>query len=336
MKPWGRVGTLLLVIMGLVSILWLIAHSQATAEPAMQTMGAALQKSTHTTVAVQPSVQTVGRGERFTITVEIAGLDSPLSAFQFDLTYDPVVIDLAGIDDGRFLSTTGRNAVCPQPAHLAGGTLRFACAAAGEAAGPTGSGPLAILTFTALNRGTSTLTLSGLQLPGDGIPPAPIAATAEGGEVEVSVAMLPFYLPMVFREAFGGQRTTPPSPAVALGDDQSAVGRIHSQVVYPLTVTNRGSDTDTFSLSVTGASWEAVLSSQTSGPLLPGGEYTFTLTVTVPDVPTGSQDVATVMAVSGLDPGVSASTQVTTTATRPDYEIYLPLIDRDSRGEVRP
>ena len=70
--------------------------------------------------------------------------------------------------------------ICPDPAYPAPGKVRFACAGAGEAAGPTGSGALATLTFTALGVGTSPLTLSGLQLAGAGVPPAAIDSSAQG------------------------------------------------------------------------------------------------------------------------------------------------------------
>jgi hypothetical protein len=330
MKSRRRAGSLHLVLMAVVSTIWWIAHSQASAEPDVQATDVTSQALNPATVSVQPSMQTVGVGERFSITVGIADLAAPLSAFQFDLGYDPAVVGLAGVEDGGFLRSTGRNAVCPQPISPAGGLLRFACAAAGEATGPTGSGSLAILTFTALDVGTSTLALSAPQVAGAGTPPLAMGVTVQEGEVRVSAAGQPVYLPMVVRGALDGGRTLSPSPAVALGDVQPGRGGIDAQVAYPLTVTNAGNGTDTFGLSVAGASWESVLSSQTSGPLPPAGQYSFTLTVRIPNVPAGSQDVVTVTAVSGLDPGISASTQITTTVTGPDYEIYLPLIDRDS------
>jgi hypothetical protein len=146
-------------------------------------------------------------------------------------------------------------------------------------------------------------------LAGAGLPPASIAATAQPGEVTVR-----------------------PSPAVVLGNDQTGMGEVLTQMVYSLTVVNTGDYTDTFLLSVDGASWTSMLSSETTGPLSPGYDYPFSLTVSIPDVNNGSQDVATVTAISSLDPGVSASIHVTTTAIRSGHEIYLPIVLKSSQG----
>ena len=129
------------------------------------------QPSGPATVSIQPSAGTVVVGERFTVTIRIDGLATPLSAFQFDLGYDPALVAPLGAEPGPFLPSTGRAVICPQPTTPITGTLRYACASTGRAGGPTGSGALATLTFVALGAGTSDLALSALQLPDTSIPP---------------------------------------------------------------------------------------------------------------------------------------------------------------------
>src|SRR5262245_70593 len=55
-------------------------------------------------------------GDVFTVTVVAMAVDKPLSAFQFDLAYDPNLLDIVSTSSGAFLKTTGRNVVCPDPA----------------------------------------------------------------------------------------------------------------------------------------------------------------------------------------------------------------------------
>jgi hypothetical protein len=136
-------------------------------------------------VNIQPHTQTVGLGETFNITVAITSLTTPLSAFQFDLGYDPGIVRFVGFAPGGFLASTGRSSVCPLPAFPGAGTVRLACAAAGKETGPLGNGNLLILTFTPLQTGTTPITLSSLQLAGPGLPPANITATTQGGTVIV-------------------------------------------------------------------------------------------------------------------------------------------------------
>jgi hypothetical protein len=269
---------------------------------------AALSQSAESpTLSVQPPTQTVTVGDSFTIAVEITGLATPLSAFQFDIAYDAALVKPMVADPGPFLSSTGRAVVCPAYAALDASTLRFACAAAGQAAAPTGDGVLASLTFSALAPGTTSLGLSAAQLAGPGIPPASLAASIQSGEVTIESGA-----------------------AVTLGEDQSGEGEPNSSVVYWLEVTNTGAFADTFALSVSGASWDSILSADSVGPLAPGASTPFSLTVSIPDVTPGSQDVATVLAESQLDTAITASIQVTTTAGSSNYEIYLPLVTRDS------
>jgi len=94
-----------------------------------------------------------------------------------------------------------------------------------------------------------------------------------------------------------------------------------SIVTYTLTITNTGSEQDTYDIAAVGTSW-------TTAPSVPtvtldaGASTTFDVTVEIPGAATiGSTDTASVTATSQGDGGVSASASLTTTAAQSD-EIF--------------
>ena len=198
MKPWYRAGMWVLVVAALLSLTWLAQRGRAIAGPALDPSAAGAQAAAVLVSLYSPG-QAAALGDQFTIAVQISGLASPLSAFQFDLGYDPALIQPAGVTPGAFLSSTGRNILCPNPVYPTPSTMRLACVGAGEAPGPIGSGTLVLLKFTAMQVGTGQLTLSALQLPGGGTPPVPIPATMQGGQVTVVPAPGYIYLPLIFK-----------------------------------------------------------------------------------------------------------------------------------------
>ncbi len=132
-----------------------------------------------------------------TITVDMVG--TPAGAFQFDLAYNPAVIAFRYAEAGDFLTATNRDLVCP-PEAFDQGTLRLACATAGETPGPTGSGELVVLVFQGLADGISGLSLSNAQLATTGRPPSLITTTLQDGQVTVGTppdASTKIYLPVI-------------------------------------------------------------------------------------------------------------------------------------------
>ncbi len=161
-----------------------------------------IHSSSPAILSIQPTTQTVKPGETFSISVSVSGLTNPLTAYQLDLNYPQSSIRLIEVTPGGFLTSTGRTPVCPQPARMTSDTLRIACVTAGKGTGPTGSGSLIDLTFTAVLTGTAEINMSSLQLSGTGVPPISLEATAQGGTVIVS-AGLPdtrdIFLPVILK-----------------------------------------------------------------------------------------------------------------------------------------
>ncbi len=118
------------------------------------------------------------------------------------------------------------------------------------------------------------------------------------------------------------------NPAAEVLDPQDASGEPLEQVPYQFTVTNTGDYTDSFTLSLAGI-WTATLpAGDNTGLLAPGASATVTVLVQVPgDVERGASEVTTLTATSDLDPAISASAEVTTTAIV-GYFIHLPIVSK--------
>ncbi|RMD71046.1 MAG: hypothetical protein D6819_02720, partial [Gammaproteobacteria bacterium] len=138
-------------------------------------------------------------GDNFTVTVRLSGLQARLSAFQFDLNYNADVVAYAGSSRGAFLGSSGRAVVCPAPIQVTTGTVRIACASTGESNGPTGSGDLMLLYFTARSEGVSSLNIGNPLLADDQRPPSTINVNTKGASVSVGARKI--YLPLVMRRA---------------------------------------------------------------------------------------------------------------------------------------
>jgi uncharacterized membrane protein len=116
------------------------------------------------------------------------------------------------------------------------------------------------------------------------------------------------------------------NPVVSMSGDQAGSGMVGTQVTYVFTVTNVGDYRDSYTLTVEGF-WPATLSVSNTGPLAPGASSTVSLTVHVPtDIADGDQAVTTLMAISGWDGDVTASTHATTTGYW--WRYYLPVVFR--------
>src|SRR5947209_979880 len=132
---------------------------------------------------------TVSTGDVFTVPVSITGA-SDVFAFQFDLAFDPAVLQLQSISEGGFLGTAGSTVFVPGSIdNTAGTATATADSLTGTGPGASGSGTLADFTFQAIATGTSALTLSGVILLDSSLNDIPF--TTSNGTVTVGTAVVP-------------------------------------------------------------------------------------------------------------------------------------------------
>lgn len=120
---------------------------------------------------------------------------SDLFSFQFDLSFDPTILELQSISEGSFLPGAGSTFFLPGTIDNTAGTATFtADSLVGAIPGASGDGTLAIFSFEALAAGTSPLTLSNVVLQDSNL--ADIAFNATNGQV-ISAVPEPRLLPVL-------------------------------------------------------------------------------------------------------------------------------------------
>jgi general secretion pathway protein D len=122
----------------------------------------------------------------FTLPVSIADV-SDLYAFQFDLAFDPSILQLLSISEGSFLPSAGSTIFIPGDIDNIGGTATSnADTLVGDIPGASGDGDLVDFTFLAIDTGTSAVTLSNGLLFDSSFNDIPF--TTVDGSVTVSAA----------------------------------------------------------------------------------------------------------------------------------------------------
>ena len=106
----------------------------------------------------------ISLGSMVTLRAQVSGA-ADLFAFQFDLSYDPAILQLDSVSEGSFLPSVGTTFFLPGSIDSSSGTASFVSdTLLGTGPGASGSGDLVELTFTVLSSGVSPLTLSNVIL----------------------------------------------------------------------------------------------------------------------------------------------------------------------------
>ena len=136
-----------------------------------------------TRVRIEPADLVVRLNETFVVQVVIEEADN-LGAFQFNLVYDPSILQVTEAALSTFLESTGNSMVPMGPeVNNAEGKVIFVVVSFGSAPGPSGTGVLATITCVAQGEGSSDLGLREVQV----LDTAASAqwVTVEGGQVVV-------------------------------------------------------------------------------------------------------------------------------------------------------
>jgi hypothetical protein len=154
-----------------------------------------------TSLTLSPVSTTASVGDSFTLDVFINDV-TDLFDYQFDLSFDPTILQADGVSDGGFLTSGGGTSLfaflgfaTPFVITLDNtvGLVTPADSLLGPAGGVNGSGKLASFTFTALAAGTSSIELSNLILE-DSLGNS-LTADAVGARVSVTGAAPPSPVP---------------------------------------------------------------------------------------------------------------------------------------------
>ena len=109
---------------------------------------------------ISPGSTDVFVNQVFTLPVDIAGV-SDLYAFQFDLAFDPTILQLLSVSEGSFLPGAGSTIFIPGAIDNVGGTATAtADTLVGDIPDASGDGDLLDFTFQAIDTGASSVSLS--------------------------------------------------------------------------------------------------------------------------------------------------------------------------------
>jgi hypothetical protein len=129
----------------------------------------------------------VNVNDDFDVPVTITGA-SDLYAYQFDLTFDPNVLQLLSIDEGSFLGTAGSTFFIPGTIDNVLGSATFtADSLLGPGPGAVGSGTLATFNFQAVAGDITALDLANVVLLNSNL--NDIGFMTAGGTVTVQSAV---------------------------------------------------------------------------------------------------------------------------------------------------
>jgi hypothetical protein len=110
-------------------------------------------------ISLDPTTQTTSTGSVVTVDVAISNV-SDLYAYQFDLSFNPSVLQAVSSSEGPFLAAGRSTFFIPGTNdNLAGTVFATADTLLAPISGVNGSGELAVFTFDAIGAGTSTFTI---------------------------------------------------------------------------------------------------------------------------------------------------------------------------------
>jgi len=160
--------------------------------------GVAAQSNQARMFVEAPSEQVKKGGVDFRVNI-VADNVSNLAAFQFSLSYDPSIVKYVSVENSSFLGSTGREPLCPDPIldDKNPQTLTFSCntlgpptSVPGATAGASGTGVLAIVTFSPIGTGLTGLDLKGGTLIAAELDvrgrPAEISTAVESSTLEIA------------------------------------------------------------------------------------------------------------------------------------------------------
>jgi hypothetical protein len=115
-------------------------------------------------LSISPGSQTVNVGDNVSLNLDISGVFD-LYTFQFDVAFDPTILQASAIVEGAFLPSGGPTLYIPGLIDNTLGTIAFTGdTLTGAVPGVSGSGTLATFDFSAAAAGSGPITISNVLL----------------------------------------------------------------------------------------------------------------------------------------------------------------------------
>jgi len=141
-------------------------------------------------VYINPSVESVNKGQNFTIYIAVSGATN-IAGWQAGLTFDPHFLECLNFQEDQFLKADGTTTWLPGTINNTKGIVSFSACVLNSGQTVSGNGNLANVTFHCIAPGTSTINLTDVILV-DPSPPTPQAApvTTTDGTVTTTVGVV--------------------------------------------------------------------------------------------------------------------------------------------------
>ncbi len=152
-----------------------------------------------TTLTVVPASQTGNIGDLIIVQVNLNN-GTNIGGYQFDLNFNPAVLQFQSRSDESWLSSTGRTLIPLTPqVDNTNGKVTLGAATFGSGAGPDGSGNLVTVTFTSIAPGSSPLNLTAYIV--SDISGVAQTAAVSNGSVSISSPVTPTPTPSIVSSA---------------------------------------------------------------------------------------------------------------------------------------
>ena len=124
-------------------------------------------------ILVNPSAVSIANGNDVTLEVKVANVEN-LVGFQFDVTYDPRVLEFVGAYEGTLLNSDGQSTFCMNGTAESGYVKNILCIRFGST-GIAGNGVLEQLAFKGIAIGESDVILSNVKIVDSSTNEIPVA-----------------------------------------------------------------------------------------------------------------------------------------------------------------